>query len=287
MAPRKKRTLSDWLNKLTFRVLYYHYRNLALNVFEWEGLPEGIEERYIEEALFDEGKLLFFRDPRMSYMALPCHQGSNLDVYGEPLSWRATGFNYNREYPRDKCVLVENNKSRAPTHDTVMFFVQKLYEVERTQDTNLRTSKVPWIILCDEKQVLSYKEILRKIDANEPAVFGSRGISLSDIQVLPTRGEFIGNELADYSHTVENQLLTFLGVNNCPIDKKERLVSGEVSSNDELVAINAELMLEARQRACDKINELFGLNVSVKLRHKEVVQDEPVGNPGEQHEADA
>lgn len=288
-APRKKRTRADMLNNLTFQVLYNHYRNMAINVFQWENLPEGIEERYVEKTLFEHGKILFFRDPAMSYMALPCHQGSQLDVYSEPLRWRATGLNYNKEYPREKCVLIENNKMRTPTHETVLFFVNKLYEAERTQDTNLRTSKVPWLILCDEKQVLTYKEILRNIDANEPAVFGSRGVSLSDIQVLPTRGTFIGNELADYAHTVENQLLTFLGVDNCPVDKKERLVSGEVTSNDQLVQINADLMLEARQRACDEINEKFGLNVSVKLRHEpqEVENDESVGDPRDQHEADA
>ena len=89
----KKRTRADYENQLTFRVLYNHYRTMALNTFEWSGLPEGIEERYVERALFDEGKCLFFRDPSMSYMALPCFQGSQLDVYSEPLTWRAMGLN--------------------------------------------------------------------------------------------------------------------------------------------------------------------------------------------------
>ena len=264
----KKRTRAELENVLTFRVLYNHYRNMALNTFKWENLPEGIEERYIEKVLFDEGKCLFFRDPAMSYMALPCCNGAQLDVYMEPLRWRAMGLNYNKEYPRDKCVLIENNKLRTPTHETVVMFVRKLYEAERTMDVNLRTCKVPWFIITDERKVLTYKEVLRKIDENEPAIFGAPGLNPEAFQVIPARAEFIGNELMDYTHSVENKLLTFLGVDNCPVDKKERLVTDEVSSNDHLLQINADLMLEARQRACDAINKMYGLNVSVKLRHE-------------------
>lgn len=273
----KKRTRAELENALTFRVLYNHYRTLALNTFTWEGLPEGIEERYIEETLFDEGKCLFFRDPSMSYMALPCFQGAQLDVYGEPLSWRATGLNYNKEYKRDKCVLIENNKMRFPTHDTVLMFVRKMYEAHRTMDVNLRTSKVPWFIITEERKVLTYKEVLRKIDENEPAIFGAPGLNPDAFQVIPAKSEFLGNELMDYAHAVQNELLTFMGVDNCPVDKKERLVSGEVTSNDQLIQINADLMLEARQRACEAINSMYGLNVSVRLRHEpqqEVKQDD-------------
>lgn len=272
----KKRTLEDMLNITTFKVLYDHYRNVAMNMFKWDGLPEGIEERYIERALFDNGKALFFRDPAMSFMCLPCYQGGNLNVYNEPLSWRAMGTGYCKEYPSDTCVLIENNKMRTPTHDTVAFFVRKMYEAERTMDVNLTTSKAPWIFLCDERNVLTYKAIFNKIDQNEPAIFGSKSVGLENVQLLPTRAEFIGNDLMDFSHSVENKLLTFLGINNCPVDKKERLVTDEAESNDQLLEVNAAVMLEARQRAADAINAMWPeLHVSVDLRHKPKEPKEP------------
>ena len=267
----KKRTYEDMLNLTTFRVLYEHYRNVCLNMFKWDGLPEGLEERYIERVLFDNGKALFFEDPTMKHMCLPCFQGSQLNVYNEPLSWRAIGTGYNREYPREQCVLIENNKMRTPTHDTVAFFVRKMYEAERTMDVNLTTSKAPWIFLCDEKNVYTYKSIFQKIDQNEPAIFGSKTLAqgLGTEQLLPTRTEFIGNDLMDFSHSVENKLLTFLGINNCPVDKKERLVTDEAESNDQLLATNAAVMLEARQRAAEAINKMWpDLHVTVDLRHK-------------------
>lgn len=275
----KKRTGAEFLNELSFRVLYEHYKTIALNAFKWEGLPEGIEERYIERALFDEGKVLFFRDPRMSYMCLPCCQGSGLDVYNEPLRWRAMGLNYNKEYPRDKCVLIENNKIRSATHDVIVYFVQKMYEASRTMDVNLQTAKMPFVMKCDEKQLLTYKAIWQKIQANEPAIFATDAISLDTMDVIPTRVTFMGNDLMDFSRSVESQLLTFLGIDNCPVDKKERLITDEATSNNELISINADLMLEARQRAAEAINKMYGLSVSVDLRHKpkEVSADDPDG----------
>lgn len=280
---KKKKTTADWLNDHTARSLYNHYKNLALNVFEWSGLPEGITERFIENVLFEEGKILFFRDPNMSFMALPCFQGSQLDVYHEPLKWRAQGLNYNKEYNREDCVLIENNKLRTPTDDIVSLYVYKLYETERTMDTAVQTAKIPWIIACDERQLLTYKRILEKVSANEPAIFGTKELAMDAMQLFPTRAPFTGNELMDFSHSQENRLLTFLGIDNCPVDKKERLVSGEVSSNNQLVAINAGMMLESRQRACEAINQMYGLNVSVKLRHEkeEGVEDGQLeGNAG-------
>lgn len=257
------------LNLTTFRVLYEHYKNVCLNMFKWDGLPDGIEERYIERALFDSGKALFFKDPQMSFMCLPCYQGQRLNVYNEPLTWRAMGTGYNKEYPRDRCVLIENNKLRTPSHDIVAFFVRKMYEAERTMDVNLTNSKTPWFFICDEKQLYTYKSVFDKIKNNEPAIFGSKGLAIEDIQVLPTKVEFLGNELMDFSHSVENKLLTFLGINNCPVDKKERLVTDEAESNDQLIETNAAVMLEARQRAADAINDMWpDLKVKVELRHK-------------------
>lgn len=272
---RKRATLSDLLNDLTFKVLYDKFKMIALNMFEWSGLPSGIEERHVENLLFSEGKAIFFRDPKKSYMCLHADNGAHQNVNGDPLGWWATGFNYHEYYNANQCVIISNNKPRIPTEQFIMFYANKLTEAERTMDVNVKACKTPFIFACDDKDVLTFKQIFKKIDGNEPAVFADRGLNLESLQVFQTGVKFLGNELQDYKHTVENELLTFLGVNNVSVDKKERLITDEAESNDELIQSFCDIQLEARERACKEINEKYGLSVTVKLRSK------PVENPAE------
>lgn len=263
---RKRATLTDLLNDLTFKTLYDKYKMIAVNAFEWDGLPSGINEKYIETMLFENGKAIFFRDPEMSFMCLEAQEGQGLNVYREPVEWRAIGNDYNKTYDVDDCVIISNNKLRIATQPFIMFYVNKLTEAERTMDVNVKSCKTPFIFTCDDKDVLTFKQIFAKVDGNEPVIYTDKGLNPDALQVLKTGVTFLGNELQDYKHSVENELLTFLGKNNLPVDKKERTIVAEADSNNQLIQSFCDIQLEARKKACEEINEKYGLNVSVKLR---------------------
>lgn len=275
---RKRATLTDLLNDLTYKTIFDKFKMVAVNMFEWSGLPDGIDEKYIEDYLFNYGKAIFFRDPMMSYMCLQADNGADVNPYGEPLGWWATGINYHKYYcinkkKPDEYVIISNNKLRLPTINFITFYANKLTEAERTMDVNVKACKTPFIFACDDKDVLSFKQIFAKVDGNEPAIYADRGLNLDSLQVFQTGVKFLGNDLQDYKHTVENELLTFLGVNNVAVDKKERLITNEAEANDDLIQSFCDIQLEARQKACKEINEMFGLNVSVKLRCGNVEND--------------
>ena len=263
---RKRATLTDLLNDLTFRTIYDKFRMLSTSAFEWSGLPDGIEEKFIERFLFDQGKAVFFRDPHMSYMCLEAQDTGQLNVYGESLFYRATGFNYSRQLPADRCVIIENNPLRLSTHNFIMFYTNKLTEAERTMDVNVKACKTPYIIACDDKDVLTFKRIFQQIDGNTPAIYADKGLNLDALNVLKTDAKFLGNELQDFKKSVENDLLTFLGFDNLAVDKKERVNLSEANSNNQLTQSFAELQLNSRKLACERINSMFGLNLSVNRR---------------------
>lgn len=268
---RKRASLTDLLNELTFSTLYDKFKMLATAAFEWEGLPEGIEEKFIERYLFDGGKAIFFRDPEMDFMCLEAQDCGQLNVYGEPLYYNATGFGYHKRIHIDDCVIIENNGLRKATHEFVMFYCNKLAEAERTMDVNTKACKTPFIVACDDKDVLTFKRIFQMIDGNTPAIYADKGLNLDALNVLKTDAKFLGNDLMDYKKSVENELLTFLGFNNLAVDKKERVNVSEANSNNQLTQSFAELQLNSRQLACERINKMFNLNVSVKRR--EVVEE--------------
>lgn len=263
---RKRANLTDLLNNLTFKTLYEKYKLISVNAFQWDGLPDGIEERHIENQLFMSGKAAFFKAPNMGYMCLGCHSSGQVNVYGEPLSYIVHGVNYQKHLDADSCVIIENNKLRLATDPFIMFYVNKLTEAERTIDVNIKACKTPVVFACDDKDLLTFKRIFQQVDGNTPAIYADRGLNLDSIQVFKTGVEFMGAELQDYANAVENKLLTFLGVNNTPVDKKERLITDEAQANNQLIESFSELQLEARQRAVQAINEMYGLNVSVKRR---------------------
>lgn len=268
---QKRVTKTDAVNIITEHFLYKRFKLLALNMFKWTGLEAlGIEERHIENWLFDEGKCVVFKDKYYGLMCLK-GEGYGTNVLEDPTHYRVTGSQYTKEIPAEECVLVENNKLRMPTHDVITYFTNQLYEVTRTRDVNVQTLKLPFAVACTDKNVLTIKKIMAAIDNNEPCLVIDKDVmSIDDVKILPTGVKPYTAELTDLYHDIMNEALTYLGINNANTDKKERLITSEADANNQLIECCAEMFLEARKRACDSINEMFGTNITVELRNKGV-----------------
>lgn len=278
---KKRANLTDLLNDLTFRALFDRYRLICLNEHEWVNLPEGIEARHIERWLFSNGSCCFFKRSAGSFMVLECASDGRQNVYGDPTGYRIFGVGYQTHRPAERCVIIKNNLLGLPTEPFVMHYVNKITEAERTMDVNIKACKTPVIFACDDKDLLSFKRMFQQVDGNTPALFVDRGLNLDSVTAFQTGVEFMGNELMDYKRSVEGDLLTFLGQNNTPVDKKERLITDEAQANNQLIQSFADLQLEARQRACDQINDMFGLNISVKRREPVEMAVDTVEKDGE------
>lgn len=155
---------------------------------------------------------------------------------------------------------------------TMELFAYRLYEAERSCDVNIKTQKFPNIILTDEKQLFTLKQMYQKIDGNEPAIFGDKkNLNPDTIKVLQTNAPFIADKLQEYKKEIFNEALTFLGINNIMVEKKERLISDEANSNNELINLNLQSYLAPRQEACRQFNEKYNLvgtdkEISVRVR---------------------
>lgn len=263
---RKRANLTDLLNDLTYRTLFEKFKLIAMNEWEWSNLPEGIQERHIERWLFSNGFCCFFKREHGSFMVLECSSDGKQNVYGDPTGFRIAGVGFQTHRPADRCVIIKNNLLALPTESFVTHYVNKITEAERTMDVNIKACKTPVVFACDDKDLLSFKRMFQQVDGNTPALFVDRGLNLDSIQAFLTGVKFMGNELMDYKRSVESDLLTFLGQNNTPVDKKERLITDEAEANDQLIQSFADLQLEARKKACEEINTMFGLNISVKRR---------------------
>ena len=263
---KKRANLTDLLNNLTYRTIFDRFKLICLNEHEWENLPDGIQPRHIERLLFSKGYACFFRRKQGGHMVLECESDGQQNVYGDPQGYRIHGFNYTTHRKADDCVIIRNNLLGLPTEPFVIHYVNKITEAERTMDVNVKACKTPVVFACDDKDVLTFKRIFQQVDGNVPAIFADRGLNLDGVEAFQTGVKFLCNDLMDYKRSVESDLLTFLGQNNTPVDKKERLITDEADANNQLIGSFADLQLEARKKACEEINAMFGLDITVKRR---------------------
>lgn len=116
------------------------------------------------------------------------------------------------------------------------------------------------------------ENLFSQIEGNRPAIFGDKQqLDPGDIRTLDTLAPFVADKLTDYKKEIWNEALTFLGVNNIMVDKKERLITDEANSNNELINLNMQSFLFPRQEACRQFNEKFNLTgtdkeISVRVR---------------------
>lgn len=242
---------------------------IAMSLFEWEGLEEiGGNSDFLENTLFNKGIACFVKDNELGYLTLECNDNGTFNVYNEPTSIVATGFNYNKKYDVDDVVIIKNNPLKIPTFFTVDLFAYRLYEVTRTMDVNLQAQKTPVVIEGDTKDILTLKNAYEQYTGNMPVLFGKKNFDITNkLNTMNTEAPFLLDKLYDYKNNLWSECLTYLGINNANTDKKERLISDEVNSNNELIEYYLNCFYLPRKKACDEINKKF-FNGEEKIKVK-------------------
>lgn len=255
------------LNNYTFRQYYNRLTELSISMFEYEDLPESIDQRYMELALFGDGLSVFFKDEVLGFLVLRCAIGGQMNVYRIPTDRRAYAANgYNKKLTDENSVIIWNNMLHTPSMLDVEMFARRLYNLDRAIDVNANAQKTPILIQCEENQRLTLKNLYMKYDGNEPVIFGDKNINPNSLKVLQTGAPYVGDKLYQLKTDLWNEALTYLGISNVSYQKRERLISDEVNRSQGGVVASRYSRLLARQQAFDEINRMFGLKVKVKFR---------------------
>lgn len=256
------------LNRLSFDFYFDRLKELAISMFEWENLPDSMDERFLEMTLFEDGQAIVFQDDVMGMLGLQVMIGGPLNVYRVPINRRAYAVNgyQNPDLTPENSVIVFNNMLRTNSYRDVMFYARKLYEVDRAIDVNIKGQKTPKVILCDENERLTMLNLFMKYDGNQPFIFGSKNLDLKSIQTLDTSSPYLSDKLYQLKTQIWNEALTYLGISNVNFNKKERLVSDEVLRNSGSTVSSRYTRLNMREQAADEINRMFGTDIRVRYR---------------------
>jgi hypothetical protein len=272
------------LNQATYMQYYNRLTELAISMFEWKNLPSSVDERFLELTLFTDGMAVFFKDDVLDYLCLQCMIGGNLDVYRVPKYRKAYATNgYNNSLNENDSVIIFNNMLRTNSMLDIQMFSQRLANLDRAIDVNTNAQKTPVLVQCDENQRLTMKNLYMQYDGNEPFIFGDKSLNTNGLKVLKTDAPYVADKLYQLKVQYWNEALTYLGISNSNVEKKERMLQDEVQINQGGVIANRYPRLEARRQACKKINEMFGTNISVDYREDyQIFDDESMTESGEE-----
>ena len=250
---------------------YYEYADrlteLAISMFKWEGLPDTIDERYLELTLFRNGCSVFFKDEVIGYLALNCACNGPFDVYRIPINRRAYAVNgYQKELTNKDSVLIYNNMVHTNSIRTIKMFAKRLYELDQIVMVNAKAQKTPVLIQSSDAQRLTMENLYMQYDGNYPFIFGDKNIDISGLKVLKTDAPYVADKIFELKTRIWNEALTYLGISNISIQKKERLITDEAIRSQGGTIASRYSRLESRRQACDKINNMFGLDIEVNFR---------------------
>lgn len=272
-------SMAKYLNDRVLTDYFYRLMLIARSVFKWTGLPEGMNEKWIERYLFSEGKCVFFKDELRGFMVAKVSEHGNLNNYDEPTSVIPIAHDvpFNTLINNVDCIVIQNNDECIPTSETIQLYAYRLTHIDRTIDVNIHGQKTPFIVTCSERQRMSYKNAMKQRADNEPLILADNNFDAQNINTLPTVAPIVFDKLEIQKHNVWNECMTFLGLRNANQDKRERQIVDEVQANNDQVEACFNAMLKARQDAAERINKLFGTHIKVEKR----IQPTPVLNDSE------
>lgn len=269
------------LNSRTYVDYLERMKKIAMSMFEWVNLPESMNSRYLEMCLYYKGQAALLYDENYGYINTQAADSGYINIYGLPTKINCFSYSYNDtrdlyvpdatgQEKTDECILVMNTYERIPTCASVELFALRLAEAQRTADININAMRTPVLIRTDKNQELSLRNLYAQYEGNTPVIFADRmQLNPDDIKVFKTDAPFIANDIMQYKVQIWNEFLTTLGVSNLD-EKRERLITSEIDSNNELVNLNLQSFLSPRKKACQEFNDKYGLTgekaIDVKVR---------------------
>ena len=256
---------SQITNYYTYLMKLRQCRSLAENVFCYENMPEMIDVAYMNAVLVNKGAIAFFIDEVMGgLLALPFSISGKLDVYGRPQRIIAYGRNgYNKPLDKGEFVIMYDNYGRYPLILDIYQYAERLAELERTKDINIRQQRTPRIWQTSDEKMRTLKDILNNVEAYSDDVIAYDSFAIDEINGVLLPAPFVADKLQDEKEKLWNEFLRLIGVSNVSIQKKERNIKDEISASNGGTIASRFNRFEPRKKALEQIKEKFNIDIKV------------------------
>ena len=175
----------------------------------------------------------------------------------------------------EDCQVIKLTPDWRGCFDIVQLYADMMAITMESFGINVLNSKLSYVFAAESKTMAeSMKKLFDQVASGQPAAFADS--ALFDDEGNPRWMEFtqnlqqnfIGLDLLEALTTIENKFNTAIGINNANLQKRERLITDEVNANNDDIKALCSVWLESIQDSMQKVNDMFGLSLSVRLRER-------------------
>ena len=282
---RQQRRMTALVDRMTvFSHYMSKYFNLFLNRFVWEGEIDYEQVAFVMRQLWQNGTIACFKlagsegstqHPQGLAVFVP-YAPQQRNIYNEPITAtpvQIRGVNFIPTRPmkvNEEIVLGWAQRNKEPVARVVDYYCTRIAAVDMVLQTNLNSQKYPWLVATGPEEADKRRMLMDLLLDDNPSLF----VELNEVdkaKALVSGAPYILDKLHNYKLALENELREYLGLNNLGIaEKKEHLLDSEVASNNQVTAASGDIYLDCLSEFCERIREVLGINISVKLNQPEM-----------------
>ncbi|MCQ2088153.1 MAG: hypothetical protein MJZ37_08860 [Bacilli bacterium] len=269
----------------TVHMLNNKYYNIYRSNFKTKGLTYR-EEQYVMNRFWEAGTVAAFNIKHTDALGYAQWAMNTWDMYGEPEQVNLINKYGSPLVPSgiqvvDKDVVIGYIQSnRKPLNMIVNWYVERIAQIQMVINTNLELHKMPFIIpVGDDSEKKKIMDVVDKILNNE-IVIAVEGVEPNIFKAISTQVPYIIDKLENHMKNLENDLLTYLGVNNSGSNKVEQVQLSEVNSNNEEINLSDDNFNDNLKQFCRRVKEVLGKDISIEVSGQDAQAD------GQVHEND-
>lgn len=256
-----------------------------ISVFKFEGIPENWAKDYFLYTLFVFGYCAVINTNKYGIIPQHCTL-SGYNIYYRPNRAIITNPLFKRTIEARIGIdteLVRMSPDWCGVWDIVEYYADLMALTSETVAVNLINSKFSYVFGAEDKtSAESLKKLYDQIASGEPAAFADKKLFTDDGSPSWTlfsqnlKQNYIAGDLLEDLAKIDSRFNTEIGIPNVNIAKASGVGAAEVMANNVDTQSKAELWLETIRDSLNKVNNMFGLNISVSLRFsgEEVITDE-------------
>lgn len=277
-----KKKMNKTFTQVDYTTIVHMLNNKYYNIYRSNFKTKGLnyrEEEYVMNRFWDEGTVAAFNIKHTDELGYAQWTMASWDMYGQPETVTLINKYGSPLVPSgiqtvDKdCVIGYIQSNRKPLKMIVNWYVERIAQVECVINTNLQLQKMPFIIPVDDSNELAKLEDIVERILNNEIVIGLEGVNPSVFQSIATNVPYVIDKLQNYKKDLENDLLTYIGVNNNGSNKIEQLQLAEVNSNNEEINLSDDNFNTNLEQFCKRVKETLGKDISISVESPDAMND--------------